>query len=212
MNTEKNLSSLLAQYCDEAVKGFDQISEKRKLPLDALAQYILSSIQAEGSINLTFICTHNSRRSHMAQLWALTAAAYYGIENVQSYSGGTEATAFNKSAIKAMEGAGFQITKTQDGSNPVFEVLLSQNSKSHKMWSKKYDDPLNPSKNFAAVMVCSDADQNCPFVPGATRIAIPFVDPKSFDGTPSEAAMYDERCMQIATEMLYVMRQVKEAQ
>jgi arsenate reductase len=212
MNTEKNLSSRLAQYCDAAVKGFDQISERRKLPLDALAQYILSSIQAGGSIDLTFICTHNSRRSHMAQLWALAAVAYYGIDNVQSYSGGTEATAFNKSAIKAMEGAGFQITKTQDGSNPVFEVLLSQNSKSHKMWSKKYDDPLNPSKNFAAVMVCSDADQNCSFVPGATRIAMPFDDPKAFDGTPSEFDKYAERCLQIATEILYVMNQVKNAQ
>ena len=80
------------------------------------------------------------------------------------------------------------------------------------MWSKKYDHPSNPTENYAAIMVCTDADQNCPYIPGATRLAIPFDDPKTFDGTPSESSKYDERCLQIATEMLYVMNQVKIGQ
>tara|TARA_B110000037_G_C16974183_1_gene446315 strand:+ start:82 stop:528 length:447 start_codon:yes stop_codon:yes gene_type:complete len=145
----------------------------------------------------------------MAQLWAAAAAEYYGIKSIQSFSGGTEATAFNKNAIDAMERAGFQITMTHKGNNPIYEAMYSKNSETHKMWSKKFDDSLNPSENFAAVMVCSDADQNCPFVPGATRISMPFDDPKAFDGTNIESAKYDERCNQIAIEILYVMHQVK---
>ena len=58
-------------------------------------------------------------------------------------------------------------------------------------------------------MSCSQADRNCPLVPGcAARIALPYDDPKDFDGTDREAAMYDERCRQIAREMLFVFSQV----
>jgi hypothetical protein len=42
------------------------------------------------------------------------------------------------------------------------------------------------------------------------RVAIPYVDPKVSDGKPEEAATYDERCLQIATEMLWVMQAVKK--
>ncbi len=209
MNAKEKIHPKLAKYCADAVNSFNDISDERKIILNDLASYTLNSIKSQEVVNLNFICTHNSRRSHMAQLWAAAAAEYYGIKSIQSFSGGTEATAFNKNAIDAMERAGFQITMTHKGNNPIYEAMYSKNSETHKMWSKKFDDSLNPSENFAAVMVCSDADENCPFILGATRISMPFDDPKEFDGTPIESAKYDERCFQIATEILYVMNQVK---
>lgn len=211
MKAQEKFNGNLAEYCSEAVEHFDEIPAERKAQLDDLALYVYETMQQDQRTSLTFICTHNSRRSHMAQLWAAAGAAYYGIENVHCFSGGTEATAFNPSAIDALERAGFKITKIQVGKNPVYEASWHSSGKSFRMYSKKYDDHANPAKDFAAVMVCSDADKNCPYVAGATtRLAIPYEDPKAFDGTPSESAMYDERCRQIAIEMLYTMRQVKE--
>ncbi len=58
-------------------------------------------------------------------------------------------------------------------------------------------------------MTCSQADKRCPIVAGAAaRIALPFDDPKEFDGTPLERSKYDERCQQIARELLFVFAEV----
>ena len=60
-------------------------------------------------------------------------------------------------------------------------------------------------------MVCNDADQKCPTVPGATdRFSIPFVDPKGSDDTEAESSTYDERSTQIAREFLWVAQKTKE--
>lgn len=201
----------LTEYCNEAAQQFHQVSDERRILLDDLAMYIVESRQTGPVTNLTFICTHNSRRSHMAQLWAVAAAKYYGIDNIASFSGGTEVSAFNPRAITALEKAGFRITKTTAGSNPGYEASFGPDDMPLPMFSKKFDHDYNPASDFAAVMVCSDADKNCPFVPGAdTRIAIPYDDPKAYDETPEAAIMYDERCRQIAIEMLYTMQQVRE--
>ena len=146
----------------------------------------------------------------MSQIWAATAAAYYGIKDgVNTYSGGTEATAFNPRAVAAMERAGFKV-ESPGGQNPHYQLTYNKNDQILECWSKKYDDPANANENFAAVMTCSQADKNCPFIPGATlRVPIPYEDPKIADGTAQEVAKYDERCRQIATEMFYMMSQVK---
>jgi arsenate reductase len=158
--------------------------------------------------NLTFICTHNSRRSHMSQLWAATAAAWYGVKDVGTFSGGTEATAFNPRAVAALQRAGFVI-ENPGGDNPHYRVAYGPGAPVMECYSKTYDDPSNPQKGFAAVMTCSQADKNCPVVMGAAlRVAIPYDDPKAADGTPDEAQRYDERCNQIATEMFYLFSQV----
>lgn len=93
-------------------------------------------MKAGEKAELIFICTHNSRRSHIAQVWAQTAATYYNVPNVVAYSGGTEATAFNPRAVKAMEEAGFKITKTTEGTNPVYEVRFSDDATFIKAFSK----------------------------------------------------------------------------
>ena len=75
------------------------------------------------------------------------------------------------------------------------------------MFSKGYDDPANPSEEFIAVMVCSDADEACPFIPGAaTRFSIPYQDPKAYDETKSESVEYDKSCLKIAAELFYLFK------
>ncbi len=146
----------------------------------------------------------------MAQLWAQAAAGYFGVKEVHCYSGGTEATAFNPRAVKAMQDAGFDIKMIKQGSNPVYEVRFSNDTPAVVSFSKKYDDPFNHSKDFAAVMTCSHADENCPLVLGASsRIAITYDDPKDFDDTSSESSKYRERVHQIGREMLFAFSKVK---
>lgn len=182
------------------------IPEDRKAILDSLASYIQNK-QLEGhSTSLTFICTHNSRRSHMSQLWAQALAWQVGLTQVTCYSGGTEATAFNPRAVAAMKRAGFQIDQSKEQpENPLYQVTYANGATPVMAYSKTYDDLNNPDSGFAAVMTCSQADEACPFIPGAeTRIALTYEDPKVADGTPYEAERYDERCLQIATELSYV--------
>jgi arsenate reductase (thioredoxin) len=190
-------------------KKFEQISDARKPILKQLTEFVSDRSKAGQVASLNFICTHNSRRSHISQIWAQTAAQYYGISNVQCYSGGTEATAFNPRAVNAMRDAGFDIQVIKDGSNPVYSVKFSNDAPALTVFSKKYDDDYNPKKDFAAIMTCSHADENCPLVPGATRrIALTYDDPKDFDGTPLEAAKYAERVHEIGCEIFYAFSQV----
>ncbi len=204
----------LANYCQTLPDEFEQIPEERKEKLIELGDYILTKKQDQQPVQITVICTHNSRRSHMGQLWLQTAAAYYEVDQVSTFSGGTEGTAFNPRAVAALERAGFQIEKTteQKGeNNPVYKGSFGKNLGEHIMFSKKYSHPANPQKDFCAVMVCSEADEACPIVFGADgRISIPYVDPKAFDNTDQEAAKYDERCRQIAREMFWVMDYVRK--
>ncbi|MBW3546013.1 MAG: protein-tyrosine-phosphatase [Bacteroidetes bacterium] len=199
----------LHHYVQELEQEFGQIPEARKQLLNQLADWARKTTAAGKPLQFNFICTHNSRRSHLAQLWAQAAAAYYGVQGVQTYSGGTEATAFNPRAVKAMQGAGFQIDTLQPGENPVYSVKFAEEAAPAKAWSKKFDDAANPAAGFCAVMTCSDADENCPFVPGVEkRLAITYDDPKNFDDTPEEAHKYSERVRQIGMEMLYAFSRV----
>ena len=194
-----------------AVGEFDLIARQRKEKLEELSAYVRSQNRLGKPANLTFICTHNSRRSHMSQIWAQTAAAYYGIPGVTSYSGGTESTAFNPRAVAAIKRAGFKVEKTTEGENPIYHVRYSDKRHPMTNFSKVYNYAPNPSKDFCAVMTCSSADKACPLVRGAAlRVAVPFIDPKAFDGTDQEAAKYDERCEQICREMLYVFSRVNK--
>ncbi len=188
----------------------DSISEERKELLLSFAKYIADKVIEEKSINLIFICTHNSRRSTMAQIWAQAVAEYYRIPNVQCYSGGTEATAFNPNAVKAVEDGGFSVRKTKDSDNPNYLVSYSDSKEPIICFSKIYGDSFNPQKDFAAIMTCSDADANCPMVLGAeARFPVKYDDPKEFDGTALESQKYKERFEQIGTEMLFVFKNVK---
>lgn len=204
----------LMAYCESAKTEFNQISEERKAQLDEIAQYIAEKSKKNEKIVLTIICTHNSRRSHIGQIWSKTAAYYYGIDNFESFSGGTAATAFNPRAVDALNRAGFKIVKSSmgDDKNPKYLASLGNNFNNMMMYSKVYNDSQNPQSNFAAIMVCSEADKSCPVVPGAeARFALPYDDPKFYDNTPQETEKYDERVRQIGREMLYLMSKAKES-
>ncbi|MCX8490550.1 MAG: protein-tyrosine-phosphatase [Cyclobacteriaceae bacterium] len=199
----------LNKTVEKLIYELSQISTERKTLLTELSR-LIQQYPTSQPIYLNFICTHNSRRSHIAQLWAQAAAQYFDVKNIICLSGGTEATAFNSRAVKAMQGAGFQITIEKPGNNPVYKVSYSSNASSVTVFSKKYDDPFNNNPGFAAIMTCSHADANCPLVLGAkTRIAITYDDPKEFDGTQLESAKYAERVQQIGREMLYAFSQIK---
>ena len=195
--------------CDDLLKQFNSISPERKILLEKIANYISTKRKENKPVNLVYICSHNSRRSHFGQIWAQTAAAYFNIQNVNSFSGGTEVTAFNPNAIKAIENVGFAINTLSDDINPIYEVAYNLNSKPGIFFSKVYDHDSNPKKEFAAIMVCGEADTNCPFVPGVEfRIVTTYEDPKDFDNTPLQVEKYDERFKQIGIETLYVFSNV----
>jgi arsenate reductase len=203
------INGKLAKYVEKVLARMAAIPDERKRQLDALARFVSERRDADEAARLTFICTHNSRRSHLAQLWAATAAAYYGVEGIATFSGGTEATAFNPRAVAALERAGFSV-ENPGGDNPHYQIRYASDGPAMECFSKKYDDAPNPSEGFAAVMTCSDADESCPVVRGASfRIPIRYEDPKIADATPGETAKYDERCFQIATEMFYVLSRVE---
>jgi protein-tyrosine-phosphatase len=206
-----NIYAPISTYLKAVEKDFNKISDERKAALDKVAVYIKQKLKTENKASLVFICTHNSRRSQMAQLWSNAAANFYGIVGVENFSGGTEMTAFNDRAVKALRNAGFVITKKTEETNSAYEVKFSDDNASIICFSKKYKDAPNPTSNFAAIMTCSSADKNCPIVSGSTaRIAIPYEDPKEADGKPNEEAVYNERCRQIATEMMYIFSQVRK--
>lgn len=191
-------------YIATVRKELSEISGKRKAILQEIAEYI----RTQKKPKLTFICTHNSRRSLFCQIWSATFAHHFGLKELELYSGGTRATAFNPRAVAAVVRAGFKV-KNPGGENPRYRVFFGDHTVPIICFSKTFDDPYNPRRNFAAIMTCSEADRSCPAVPGADRrFSIPYADPKASDGTLREEQTYDERCRQIATEMFYLSNKV----
>ncbi len=187
-----------------------KISEERKLILQELIDFIQSKKNEGKKIDLNFICTHNSRRSHLSQVWAQTMASHFNIEMVACYSGGTEATAVYPMVIETLRKTGFQISSSESKENPIYDIKFAENETEITAFSKTYDDTFNPSKAFAAIMTCSHADENCPFIVGAEkRIPIRYDDPKAFDNTSIKALKYHERSTQIATELCYVFSRIQ---
>lgn len=187
----------------------ETISNQRKAVLQPLIDYIQSKVSNHQDIRINFICTHNSRRSHLAQIWAQTLAYHFTIKNLFCYSGGTEATALFPVVVETLQNLGFKIKSISESNNPIYSIKYADNAYPIIGFSKKLDDDFNPKSEFAAIMTCSQADDGCPFVVGAEkRIPITFEDPKIFDGTPQQAEKYQERSLQIATELFYVFSQI----
>ncbi|MGS2738167.1 arsenate-mycothiol transferase ArsC [Sinomicrobium sp. M5D2P17] len=189
----------------------DSIPPDRKETLQPLIDFIRHKIHTEEEIRINFICTHNSRRSHLSQVWAQTLAHYFNIRNVYCYSGGTEATALYPMVTEVLEDTGFKVDKLSQDSNPVYAIKYSDNEHPVIGFSKKLDDGFNPASGFAAVMTCSQADGGCPFIAGAEkRVPVTFEDPKIYDGTPQQKEKYHERSLQIATELFYVFSEINK--
>ncbi len=202
-----SLNSGIAEMIDSI--DTSSIPEARKTVLQPLIDFIQSKHNELRDIRLNFICTHNSRRSHLSQVWAQTMAHYFVVKNVFCYSGGTESTALFPKVASTLIASGFEIKTLSNEANPVYSIKYAQDAHPVIGFSKVMDDEFNPKGEFAAIMTCSQADEDCPFVPGATaRIPIPFDDPKAFDNTPQQDEKYRERSEQIATEMHYIFSQI----
>ena len=197
---QKNINQFSSKY----------ISTERKAVLQPLIDYIQNKVNKHQDIRLNFICTHNSRRSHLSQIWAQTMAFHFKISNVFCYSGGTEATAVFPKVVEILRHQGFQIQKLNDAENPVYAVKFDYNENPIICFSKTFDDSFNPQSQFAAIMTCSSADEGCPIIVGAEeRIPIRYDDPKAFDETDLMDEKYLERSIEIASEMYFVFSQIK---
>ena len=188
----------LARLIHELRREGDLIPADRKHSLLGLREFV------RGGGALNFICTHNSRRSHLGMIWAAVAAHLSG-RPLATYSGGTEATALNPRMVAALQRAGFRV-EDPGGDNPRYRVSFAEDVAPLTCFSKRYDDPVNPTAGFAAVMTCSEADENCPFIPGAAkRIPLTYEDPKVADDTLEEAERYDERLRQVGREIIWAL-------
>ena len=197
---------------EHAIVSLNQetISNERKNTLQPLIHFIQEKVTGNKQIRLYFICTHNSRRSHLSQVWAQALAYYFNIKNVLCYSGGTESTALFPMVAETLQNSGFEIEKLSEGNNPIYSIKYAENEHPIMGFSKKFDAPFNPKSGFVAILTCSQADAGCPFIAGAeARIPIMFDDPKIFDNTPQQARKYNERSIQIANELYYVFSQIQ---
>jgi arsenate reductase len=203
--------SILFQEIDNLIKHLkpETILDERKVILHQLIEFIQEKVSNNQEIRIHFICTHNSRRSHLSQVWAQTLAYYFSINNVFCYSGGTESTALFKMVAETLQNSGFKIQMLSEGNNPIYSIKYSENEHPIIGFSKKLDAGFNPKSKFVAIMTCSQADADCPFIAGAEkRIPINYEDPKAFDNTPQQEEKYNERSLQIATELFYVFSKI----
>jgi arsenate reductase len=186
------------------------LSDDRKKLLLKISEGILETYKKDNVVNLNFICTHNSRRSQLGQVWGFFAANHFNL-NINSFSGGTEVTAFFKNTVKTLQQVGFTFNlENFSHQNPKYIISFKGSDKSILGFSKRYDDKENKNP-FIAITTCNNADTNCPFIPEATyRFHLPFVDPKSTDGTDLQDETYLKTNQQIAAEIYFIVSEVKK--
>ncbi|MFN3190211.1 MAG: protein-tyrosine-phosphatase [Aureliella sp.] len=203
--TGNQVTSKLAETIELIQTATTSVPSER---LHLLQQAALDLRNRVGSAtaNALFVCTHNSRRSHFADLWFRVGLSLYGVDGIRSESCGTEVTECNPRTIASLKRSGFGCQEKSEAPNPRYSIATSDAERpfpfTAELFSKSFECPEVPRDNVVAFMCCDDADARCPTVPGAVaRYALSYVDPKASDGTPAEAATYDERSQQIAAEM-----------
>ena len=185
----------------------ENISKARKNALAHLADTLVDKHKKE-SFPLIFICTHNSRRSIVAEVWASVLADHYQLP-VKAYSGGTEVTAVHQNTLDCLGNIGFRIVKQNNRQNPKVQIKYGADQQLIT-FSKLFDDEVNPQQNFSAIMLCDNAAENCPFIPNALqRVNLTFPDPKQFDDTEMVSEKYNDGCMQIGSELHFLFRSLK---
>ncbi len=202
----KKINSLII----ELERTINIIEDKRRKELYSIASILTDNLKSKGHIDIIIICTHNSRRSQLAQLWLNIGLLHHDIKGIHNYSGGTEATAFNIRMVDALRRAGFDLASNNKGNNPNYQLIDDGKSIGVPYFSKTFDTNLNPQTEYMAIMVCNNADENCPVVHGMRyRKSLPYIDPKAADNTPNEATVYDEKVIEIGREMLYLVKAIK---
>jgi protein-tyrosine-phosphatase len=191
---------------------FSVTDQGRQLILQSISEYLTKKAKSGDEANLMFVCTHNSRRSQLAQVWAILLSEKLNVKNLDFYSAGTETTAFHPNAVGTLQRSGVNIITDEVGANPKYFLNELEGFQNQRFWSKAIGDPSLPKKDFAAIMVCSDADVNCPMVPGAEeRFSLTFDDPKISDGKRDSDQVYDKRSRQIALDIARIFSSVETA-
>ena len=187
-----------------------KIPRSRIKALDLLIQQVRICLNKGISTQLNFICTNNSRRSQLGQVWGFFAANYFDL-NINSFSGGTEVTAFFRNTVKTLQMVGFSFNlENFSHQNPKYIISFEGTSKYILGYSKRYDNEENKNP-FIAITTCNNADTNCPFIPEALlRFHLPFVDPKSSDETDLQDETYLKTNQQIAAEIYYIFSEIKK--
>ena len=203
--------SKLQEYCVILTQEFNKIPGERKDQLNELAGYISENLTKKEPVQILFVCTNNSRRSQFAEIWAQTAAYYYGLKNISSYSGGIQQTAINYMIIESLKRAGFSVTASEVYSeNPVYLVSPGRRWKDIFVFSKKIDYWNNPNGHFACVYCSKNLINNNMKIPGSIQtIELPYDNVKIFDNSPGGNLKNDKICKEIGREMFYVMHVVK---
>lgn len=213
--SRNKLNSQLSAHAEFLTTSFDRIDELHRETGTKLSKWIADKYKADGQLHLTVVCTGNSRRSMMGASMGNLAAAYYGMPKIQFHSGGTAPSAFNQRTVKTLREIGFKIDPTgreaERGNaktpNPIYRVAWGDGLEILE-FSKHYADDSNPHSGFAALMVCNEADSECPNVKGsALRLSLPYLDPKIYDDGRFEEAKYAEGRDDLGRFMLSTMAQ-----
>ncbi len=215
--SRKQLNPGIAAHADLLTTSFDMIDEVHRDAGEKLVNWIVENYKPGEPLNVTTVCTGNSRRSILTSTMGNIASVYYGMPEIRFHSGGTAPTAFNPRTIAALKEIGVEIEPTgkeaprgePKTANPIYTVRWGTGLEAIE-FSKTYFDAANPQQGFAALMVCSEADAGCPFVKGASvRISMPYLDPKIYDDSRYESIKYAERRDDIGRLMLSVMMQAR---
>ncbi|MGB1033050.1 MAG: protein-tyrosine-phosphatase [Flavobacteriales bacterium] len=201
------VNSSIRKYIEQL--DVSSVSIERRQVLSQIADLLLNRKDLK---HYLFVCTHNSRRSQLAQAWFAMIAHAYGVDFLDVHSAGTEATAFYPSAIETLKQAGMVISIESQDDNPKVTISFSEEAPSILAFSKTLDHGSIPKEGMVAVMTCGHADQNCPMVLGAeVRISLNYIDPKWSDNTEEEQAIYMACSQLIATEIKFIFDSIAKS-
>ncbi len=205
------MNDSLKKYINNIISTLENNSNDRKSLLLSISKYIRKKSINKNKVNLLFVCTHNSRRSQLAQVWSYVSSRYYKLNNIMTFSGGTEVSKFNLNAIDSLKRAGLEVKKNNEREKIFYLIKSSKDDSGLRCFSKKYNSDYNPNKNFISIITCSEADKECPVVKGADKkIFIPYKDPRFSEGSVLKKRIYDQCCFNIAQEMFFIMKNVKK--
>ena len=200
----------LFNYISARLAEFDQISYHRRHTLEHLGRLIAKQISGQGNTKIVFVCTHNSRRSQLAQVWSTTAALHFTISGISILSAGTQATEVDQRTIGALDRAGFT-WKRSDNPNPIYTLRIDSTGPTISLFSKTLLDSIEGTEDGIAVMTCSSADLACPTIDWvSSRVSLCYDDPKTSNGTLQESDTYDACCLAISREMLYAFSTIQK--
>tara|TARA_Y100001949_G_C15986510_1_gene330879 strand:+ start:2001 stop:2567 length:567 start_codon:yes stop_codon:yes gene_type:complete len=170
-------------------------NQKRKKRLDNIASVINENLNKTRSI--VFLCTHNSRRSQICEVWGKVFAEIYR-KKININSAGAFKTVVHSQVYESIVKCGLVVDNKK-------EIFFDK--KKFKLNSKTIDSLT--MKNFIAVMTCSNAEKSCPNDPRSIRnIKMFFNDPRIYDETDKMSREYLNTTIYIAEELNYIFKNI----